>query len=509
MATDFTKKLMQLGASGTNPNNLNPQLGALAPYLNLMESAYPQQNLLSPEEQAFLFFTKMAEESSKPGATAIGAAGSAGQEFLKTRMAQKQIDATRNKDILTGAVSLSAALNKPKSIKNLDIGAASYMTEADAIALYPPGKFGDFYKNITASNDLMVGTPVINAQGNQMGIKGTYLNDTLDKAFLFPLSTAASSFKASELGDVFWQYGATDEEARAKAREFLISSGVPSGAAGFENIINQITTKDKNLDGQLYVSGNSYKNFGVGVNNGKVESVFMKTPVKSQDPPIVQIRQERLKLLNKSLDTAINKSNNVLPRTEGIMEALLSGNTDTGFLQEKFLPFKQASRQIFGTDSAAVSSAENIQAMSFALAPLMRPVGSGSTSDMEFKAYQKAVLDLGNTPKANYISLYLLRRSTENNKRLAQAEQQLWNNAKLSPESINKTINAMDSGIFYKFPGNSEEVKAMPEGEARDIAAEKEVRAWWDEVPRGGVAINNDWSTSESTYIIKGWKGRQ
>jgi len=509
MATDFTKKIMQLGASGTNANNLNPQLGALAPYLNLMESAYPQQNLLSPEEQAFLFFTKMAEESSKPGATAIGAAGSAGQEFLKTRMAQKQIDATRNKDILTGAVSLSAALNKPKSIKNLDIGAATYMSEANALAQYPKEKFGDFYKNITASNDLMVGTPVINAQGNQMGIKGTYLNDTLDKAFLFPLSTAASSFKASELGDVFWQYGATDEEARAKAKEFLIQSGVPSGAAGFENIINQITTTDKNLDGQLYVSGNSYKNFGVGVNNGKVESVFMKTPVKSQDPPIVQIRQERLKLLNKTLDTALNKSNNVLPRTEGIMEALLSGNTDTGFLQEKFLPFKQAARQIFGIDVSSVSDEENIQAMSFALAPLMRPVGSGSTSDMEFKAYQKAVLDLGNTPKANYISLYLLRRSTENNKRLAQAEQQLWNDPKLSPEAINKTINAMDSGIFYKFPGNSDEVKAMPEGEAREKEAQKEVRAWWDEIPRGGVAINNGWAVGDNTYIIKGWNGKQ
>ena len=90
MATDFTKKLMTLGASGTSANNLNPQLGALAPYLNLMETAYPQQNLLSPEEQAFLFFTKMAEESSKPGATAIGAAGSAGQEFLKTNRCNKK-----------------------------------------------------------------------------------------------------------------------------------------------------------------------------------------------------------------------------------------------------------------------------------------------------------------------------------------------------------------------------------------------------------------------------------
>tara|TARA_R100000808_G_C2155393_1_gene167762 strand:- start:14360 stop:15898 length:1539 start_codon:yes stop_codon:yes gene_type:complete len=509
---DFTKKLLQLGASGTNPNNLNPQLGALAPYINLMESVYPQQNLLSPEEQAFLFFTKMAEESSKPGATAIGAAGTAGQEFLKTKMAQKQLDQTRSKDILTGAVSLSAALNKPKTIKNLDIGVATYLSEADALAQYPKAKFGDFYKSITAPNDTMIGTPILNAQGNQMGIKGTYLNETLDSAFLMPLSTAASSYKASELGDIFWQYAPTIEEAKEKARKFLIESGIPSGAAGFENVINQIVTTDSNLDGQRFISGDSYKAFGVGVKNGVVESIFMKTPDKSQDPPIVKIRDERLKLLNKTLDTTRNKSRNVLPRTDGLMEALLSGNTDTGILTNLFLPFKQISRQIFGTDSAAVSAAENIQAMSFALAPLMRPVGSGSTSDMEFRAYQKAVLDLTNTPMQNYISLYVLRKSTENNEKLAEREQELWNNPKLSPEAINKTINAMDKGIFYKFPGNSEEVMAMPEGDEKIAAEKKEVQDWWDTVPQGGVAINNvphitgKWK--DYPYLIKGWKGQ-
>jgi hypothetical protein len=48
----------------------------------------------------------------------------------------------------------------------------------------------------------------------------------------------------------------------------------------------------------------------------------------------------------------------------------------------------------------------------------MRPAGSGSTSDMEFKAYQQAILDLGNSKFANYINLYSLKKMTENSMKL-------------------------------------------------------------------------------------------
>ena len=515
MATDFTKKLMQLGASGTNPNNLNPQLGALAPYLNLMESAYPQKDLLSPEEQAFLFFTKMAEESSKPGATAIGAAGSAGQEFLKTRMAQKQIDATRNKDILTGAVSLSAALNKPKSIKNLDIGAATYMSEANALAQYPKQQFGDFYKSITASNDSMVGTPVINAQGNQMGIKGTYLNDTLDKAFLFPLSTAVSSFKNTPGGIVNWVYAPTQEEARVKAKTQLIESGISEDTPGFNNIVEQIITTDKNFEGQNFVLVDTYAQYNFGVKNGKISNVSMVPAKDASDPPIVKIRDERLKLLNKAYDTAVNKSRNVLPRTDGLMASLLSGQTDTNILKKIGLPFMELSQAIFGTDSGAVLSAQNVQAMSFALAPLMRPVGSGSTSDMEFKAYQKAVLDLGNIALQNYVSLYALRQSSIINEELTGKEMELWANPKLSPAKIREMLKedpVWAKGIFTTFPGHSEEVEAMELGsEEQKAAAALELKRWYNSLEDGSVIVNTDifggqWENLP--YVVKGWKGK-
>ena len=47
----------------------------------------------------------------------------------------------------------------------------------------------------------------------------------------------------------------------------------------------------------------------------------------------------------------------------------------------------------------------------------MRPTGSGSTSDMEFKAYQKGILSLANDKEANYLNLYTLQKMTELHKK--------------------------------------------------------------------------------------------
>ena len=512
---DFTKKLLQLGASGTNPNNLNPQLGALSPYINLMESVYPQQNLLSPEEQAFLFFTKMAEESSKPGATAIGAAGTAGQEFLKTRMAQKQLDQTRSKDILTGAVSLSAALNKPKTVKNIDIGTATYMSEADALAQYPTSTFGEFYKKLVPGDNALIGSPVLNAQGNLQGIKGTYLNDSLTSAFIYPLSTAAPSYKNTVGGMVNWVYAEDLDVARELARKQLIESGVPESAPGFENVVEQIITDDENLKGQNFILGDTYAQLNFGVKNGQIANVNMVPAKDASEPPIVKIRNERVKLLSKAYDTAVNKSRNVIPRTDGLMVSLLSGQTDTNIIKNLTQPFYEFANIAFGLDSATVIGGQNVDAMSFALAPLMRPVGSGSTSDMEFKAYQKAVLDYGNLPLQNYISLYALRQSSIINEKLTAKEMELWANPKLSPKKIQKILEkdpVWKEGIFQTFPGHSEEVKAMEKGsDEQKTAAGQELRNWYNSLPNGVVIVNEGqfggkWDGIQ--YIVKGWKGR-
>jgi hypothetical protein len=156
------------------------------------------------------------------------------------------------------------------------------------------------------------------------------------------------------------------------------------------------------------------------------------------------------------------------------------------------LPFKQVFNQAFGINDPEVMGLETLQATSNFLAPKMRPVGSGSTSDMEFRAYQQAALYLGNTPEANYISLYAFKKMAENGVRLNQLEQELLTSGEYSSmRDVNKQLNDFDSGIFAKYTG--------------DPNSEEDVTAWWNSLPDGAVAINNGLFASDSPYLIKGW----
>jgi hypothetical protein len=122
----------------------------------------------------------------------------------------------------------------------------------------------------------------------------------------------------------------------------------------------------------------------------------------------------------------------------------------------------------------------------------MRPVGSGSTSDMEFKAYRQAALDIGNTPQSNYISLYAFRKMAENGVTLNQREQELLTSGEYSNMAdINKELMDFDPGIFEKFSG--------------DYDDEEAINAWYAELPRGAVILNNGLFDSPDIYIIKGW----
>tara|TARA_R110002126_G_scaffold237618_2_gene381094 strand:- start:189 stop:1757 length:1569 start_codon:yes stop_codon:yes gene_type:complete len=521
MATDFTKKLMQLGASGTNPNNLDPQLGALAPYLNLMESAYPQQNLLSPEEQAFLFFTKMAEESSKPGATAIGAAGSAGQEFLKTRMAQKQIDATRNKDILTGAVSLSAALNKPKTLKNLDMGVATYMDEASALAQYPVAIHGQLYKQFIAPTGVEAGSPIIGSNGGQLGVKGIYEGNTLTSAFLYPMTTAMPTSTNSVGGMVNWVYGDTLDIARANAEKMLIEQGVDKTIPGFKYVVDKVATTDKNLDGAAFTVNDTYAQFNFGTTNGRRTSINFVPSKDASEPPIVGIRKNKMKFLTKASDAVNLKWMNVVPRVDGLLEALKSGAIETNRVKKMTQSLNEVLTTVFSMDTSEVIAGQSINSNSFALAPLMRPVGSGSTSDMEFNAYQKAVVELGNNSLTNYMSLYALKKLTQNSKTMMDKEIQMWSTGRMSPEKIDKEIGEIDQGIFYKFPGFSEEYLAMDKGDLKDAKGQAEIESFYSAIPDGGVINNPPTMNIDGVefdmfgprwkgqpYVVKGWQGK-
>ena len=109
-------KTNKFGASATDPKDLSSNIGTLALFpqaAQFAETLVPKTSLLSPEEQAFLFFTKMTAEAAKPGATALGAAGAAGEDFIKTRLSQNALESKRAGDVASVASSIFSAI-KPK-----------------------------------------------------------------------------------------------------------------------------------------------------------------------------------------------------------------------------------------------------------------------------------------------------------------------------------------------------------------------------------------------------------
>lgn len=129
------------------------------------------------------------------------------------------------------------------------------------------------------------------------------------------------------------------------------------------------------------------------------------------------------------------------------------------------------------------------------LAPKMRPVGSGSTSDMEFKAYQNAILSLGKTPEANYISLYAFKKMTENGIRNNNAELELLSDTgTTSQKFVNAELRKGDRGIFERLP------------DTIDKTNDEAILEWYKSLPNGSVIDNSQGIyDGGSLYVIKGW----
>ena len=191
----------------------------------------------------------------------------------------------------------------------------------------------------------------------------------------------------------------------------------------------------------------------------------------------------------------------MLPEVEralSIITELNKEGVETGVITNALLPFQSAFKQIFGTDEPTVAQLESLVGISNLLATKIRPVGSGSTSDMEFAAYRRAILDLGNTPEANYIALYVYKKMTKNSIEYNRVEQEaLTSGDFINAKQVNDKIKELDTGIFFKFTGD-----------ANDEAA---VKAYLDSVPDGEVVINRDPNgvklvEGEGQYLIQGFK---
>ena len=124
-----------LGASQTDMSQINAgALTTLPAYQQasaLADQIYGERESISPAMLSFLFFSKMAEEASKPGATALGAAGTAAATPAAYLMKERELEAADKKSKATLAATLTTALSKtPKSSKTYTINNLSEVNEA-------------------------------------------------------------------------------------------------------------------------------------------------------------------------------------------------------------------------------------------------------------------------------------------------------------------------------------------------------------------------------------------
>ena len=283
---------------------------------------------------------------------------------------------------------------------------------------------------------------------------------------------------------------------RADAEKTIEGLGLTRESPYFESAVQQLIPDDLSLIGKRIVSGGKYTELRPLVKGDKVFNVMLNTAT-GEKTNMADYSKSRLAIIAKNNSAYVDKAITLLPEVERAL-MLLKAGTETGKLTALTFDLRKLFTDVFGTDDPSISDIESLIGISNILATKIRPVGSGSTSDMEFKAYRQAILDLGKTPEANYIALYVYKKMTENSITYNRAEEEaLTSGDYVNTKQINDLIKGIDMGIFEKFAGDSSD--------------EQEILNWMGSLPEGSVFINRDAQgktliEGEPVYIIKGFK---
>jgi hypothetical protein len=224
----------------------------------------------------------------------------------------------------------------------------------------------------------------------------------------------------------------------------------------------------------------------------------------SPTPAEVMARNEEIKDLVPIVLKQRQVMNDLLPTLESAMTVLLQNPDATGAFQSYTMPIRNFLSSSFGFQDGELEDQRYLEAISNKLAPQMRPVGSGATSDMEFRAYKSAILSMDNPAKSNYLTLYSLDKTTRNAaEELALRKRLLTQNK--SAEYIENKISELDKGIYQKFEAPSSDMSLQDFLSARDV--------WKSSLPNGAVILNKDSFGKKiypnaGTFIIKGWRGQ-
>lgn len=560
MAIDDNKVL---GASGTNILNL-PQgalkaLGGQENFQNAMQLAQalqPAPKPIDPALLSFLYFSQMAAEASKPGATALGAASTAAltpaqylmKDYERQRDREEKLPATAlqiaqlikpakgtgvnlqwkkqnpvtnedgsvKMDPNTGAAvynwaQVDGAGNVVKTEQFPDPTSAGkpvtmYNQAGESVLVIPgtqeyktrtsdAGEGGGFFLTskpktpskpstyvVTSNDGLNVGG-VIHEKGSEVLLNNDQAN-TFSTLIAEPPKT--ETYKTTGVGTLAKYMTAED------AKKFVLGLDLPETSPNFQTIVDRLTAKNDSQVGLPIADAGVYLEVVPFMKGDEVINLML-TPSKTAATPFFTLYvNKRLPIIAKNQEDYNTTAREVLPRVDEALALLRTGKVETGKLAQITMPLKQVFNQTFGIKDANIIGLETLQATSNFLAPKMRPKGSGSTSDMEFKAYQQAALYLGNTPEANYISLYAFKKMAENGIAMNRLEHEMLTSGEyFDQKQVNKELDNFDKGIFEKFTGDPEDEAAVLE--------------WYNSLDDGAVVINNGIFDSNSPYIIKGW----
>ena len=556
------------GASGTSLSNLpSAALTALGGRANIdaatqiARSLVPQREPVDPALLSLLFFSNLAAESSKPGATALGAAGTAiqspAQYLLQQREAQREAEAKLPSTALSIAnmlkpptgtgkgenfKKLDPALDKDGNLQYSAEGAPLYnynvednagnllrkvilpdLTSAGAIKgfeffnesgagrTFMPGS-ADFMgaRDGTASHGYVYSSPPSStktADKTRMSVvdrtipdnPDTPINESIVNILRSDFDSSKHSPKEAlpkEKTSARKVTGAGDLAkymTKENAESYIESLGLSREDAQFDRVVERLTAKTPSQVGQPVVDAGVFLEVFEVVQDGEVVGVKISPSKTAATPYFTTYVNKRMPVLAKSQDSYMSKQTSMIPRIDQALNLLLSGTVQTGNVAQGLQPIRQAFVQLFGTTDPQVIGMENLQAIAMFLAPNMRPPGSGSTSDMEFRAFQQAALYLGNTAEANYISLYALKKVTENAIKLNQLERQLLTSGNYTNmEQITEKLNEVDTGIFKRYTGDPNDDEAIAD--------------FYNNLEEGDVAINNGIFDSPSPYVIKGFR---
>ena len=492
----FIKKQNEIGVSG-GISQLNSNLGALAPFVSqasgILDVVYgataeptQREKDLNMGRAALKFFTQLGAASSVPGQTALGAANIAGASVAQDYLNKVQSDKDKADKLAqakkAGSLSLGMQLFSADQAKDIALG----KKKKKYVPLYKDGSV----TNVIENSDEYIK-------------KVTQEDWQLTK----PAKSPGFTYKSVDAGIPATYMIKEDAE---KLLEPYVLNGLDKNSNAYKRAVKALTVpEDKpSLLGKEIIKNNLFASIKPVQIGEKIGDVVIFGDKDLGTPDFVEFKKEYSKKYGKDFQGTVATYAEVIPKIQSAMEILIKkGGPDTGKLAEFTLPFKQIINQAFGNTDPGVQSLESLQSIAFYLATKMRPKGSGSTSDMEFRAYMKAALSLGNSPEANYISLYAMKKMKENAEIMNEEAFRLIDNGEVrSVSELNSALKKKDTGLFKKFDFSKFD------GEVRDSNGQFtsefiEARNQWENtLDAGDVVISTGVYDGDSPYRIVDWR---